>query len=53
MRLRLTFLLLFFVGVTFANDAELNTLSFDADALKQEFNATSDRSRLIVILSPT
>ncbi len=53
MKLRVTLFLLFFIGVAFANDAELNTLSFDADALKQEFNATNDRSRMIVILSPT
>jgi hypothetical protein len=53
MKLRLSLLFLFLAGVAHANDVELNTLGFEADALRQEFNSTSDRSRMIVILSPT
>ena len=53
MKLRLLLFLLLATAGVYANDAGLQTLTFEADALKQEFNVDKNQSRLVVILSPT
>jgi len=53
MRLPLGLFLLALSGLALANDAVLNPLSFEADALKQDFNSSADRARMVVVLSPT